>query len=359
MNKSNTSYRSLRSPSRIPVLTHPSSVRLQSGSTFDLNRSINPEKISTFKSSSNVQFNTNDSFNQELSSFQKSPKFDEGDVYFEIDQRHDFQTMQTLLMETPQPELIIDTDEVNFNMKQKSSNQNGAFKFYKTDLNDYSIENLEIKAKEEILKEDHKKKQQPNLLSNIDKIESNQKNIPKSRTSPFISIDEENNFKVNLGQPKLNKSSTQLNSNKPTRVPLNKFQSGSTNSLSINNRISSRNSIKFESTKDSAPRPATKNDINYSSADSDESSVVDNLINNPSELKRILKEGKMDKEKLGQLQDSYLNLLEQYAEKENFIDMFRLGINVNNLQTGNQNLQQVNIFIGNNFNIKKIKLHKF
>ena len=344
MNRSRTSSRPIHSPSRIPVLSQHPSGRLQSRTAFDLNRSINQDNSPTSKSSSNTQFNTNDSFNQELAGLVKTPQFEEQGVYFDIDKRHDLQTMQTLLMETPQPELIVDTEETNFNQKPNSGNEYGAFKFYKTDLNDDSLENLETKTKEEKFKEKSEQNIQLNVSSIINPIQSGRKSIPKSRTSPFISIDEQNK-KVNLGQPKLNRSSVQLNSNKPGRAPLNKFQSGSTNSLNINNRISSRNSLKSEPTKDSTTRLATKNDINYSSADSDESSVVDNLINNPSELKRILKEGKMDREKLGQLQDSYLNLLEQYAEKENFIDMFRLGINVNNIQTGNQNAQQVNVLI--------------
>jgi len=76
--------------------------------------------------------------------------------------------------------------------------------------------------------------------------------------------------------------------------------------------------------------------LNYS-IESDESFMLEDLINNPAELKKKLKEGKMDKEQLGQLQQNYIHLLEQYAEKENFIDKFRLGYDWNNFPNSNNN----------------------
>lgn len=91
-------------------------------------------------------------------------------------------------------------------------------------------------------------------------------------------------------------------------------------------------------------RASTVTNLNYS-IESDESIQLDDLLNNPAELKKKLKESKMDKEQLGQLQQNYLHLLEQYAEKENFIDKFRLGYDVNmnpNNSNSANNIQKVN-----------------
>jgi Tfp pilus assembly protein FimV len=73
------------------------------------------------------------------------------------------------------------------------------------------------------------------------------------------------------------------------------------------------------------PLPQAQHEITYSLDSADESIVVDTLINNPKQLRQKLKQSKMDREQLTQLQENYLRLLEQYAEAENFIDTFRLG----------------------------------
>jgi len=135
-----------------------------------------------------------------------------------------------------------------------------------------------------------------------------------------------------------------------TKTNLNKVSSSASNLAAKNKQISKNegggafkyytkkndnnsNNNKLTSNKQtsSSTRPSTTtttntnvNLLNYS-IDSDESLLLDNLINNPIELKKKLKESKMDKEQLEQLQQNYLHLLEQYAEKENFIDKFRLG----------------------------------
>lgn len=108
----------------------------------------------------------------------------------------------------------------------------------------------------------------------------------------------------------------------PVRETIKAFQKNSvTKKLNSKYGINKRKDV--VATSEQSSRPSTTVNINYS-MDSDESMMMDNLINNPEELKKILREGKKEKEQLNQLQENYLHLLEQYAEKENFIDMFRL-----------------------------------
>ena len=107
----------------------------------------------------------------------------------------------------------------------------------------------------------------------------------------------------------------------PVRETIKAFQK---NSAQLNKKSNKLGKRKDEIPKsEQSSRPSTTVNINYS-IDSDESMMMDNLMNNPEELKKILREGKKEKEQLNQLQENYLHLLEQYAEKENFIDMFRL-----------------------------------
>ena len=148
-----------------------------------------------------------------------------------------------------------------------------------------------------------------------------------------------------------------LAASNPSRVnPIRKYKSGSANNLAMKpNRMSSphqphrhhntENLASVTSTAASSPpAPAPANpsatpqtiahEITYS-LDSDESIIVDTLLNNPRQLKAKLKQSKMDREQLNQLQENYLRLLEQYAEAENFIDTFRLG---NQATKSNSNL---------------------
>lgn len=108
----------------------------------------------------------------------------------------------------------------------------------------------------------------------------------------------------------------------PVRETIKAFQKNSVTKKS-NSKYGINKRKDEVATSEQSSRPSTTVNINYS-MDSDESMMMDNLINNPEELKKILREGKKEKEQLNQLQENYLHLLEQYAEKENFIDMFRL-----------------------------------
>jgi hypothetical protein len=87
-----------------------------------------------------------------------------------------------------------------------------------------------------------------------------------------------------------------------------------------------------------------QHEITYSLDSADESIVVDTLINNPTQLKQKLKQSKMDREQLTQLQENYLRLLEQYAEAENFIDTFRLGAHTKSNSNLSANTPSLNMF---------------
>lgn len=145
----------------------------------------------------------------------------------------------------------------------------------------------------------------------------------RSQQSPFISIET-----TNQKQTESNKSETSIK--KPsTRGPIRRYRSGSTSALNVKGRSNAGGKQMGEDGHDSKKqalmqRPATQNDLLYT-VDSDDSTVVDNLIKDPQKLKEQLKQSRMEREQLSQLQQNYLRLLEQYAEAENFIDMFRLG----------------------------------
>ena len=95
--------------------------------------------------------------------------------------------------------------------------------------------------------------------------------------------------------------------------------------------------------EDKARRPATQSDLLYA-VESDESTIVDSLIKDPQKLKDKLRQSRVDREQLNQLQQNYLRLLEQYAEAENFIDMFRLSGQGVISVTPNTNMFQVLVF---------------
>ena len=201
---------------------------------------------------------------------------------------------------------------------------NGAFKLYSTS-------NKKIECTSPL-----KTTNKPAVIEN-DKKESN-------RMSPFVSLETETKNKhvnesssINMGSKQNLKSKTQA------------LESKSFKSTAANKSVK-KSMTKNQSEPTERSRPPTNHDINYS-LESDESIMVDNLLNNPVELKKVLREGKMDKEQLNQLQENYLHLLEQYAEKENFIDTFRLGYNLhalNNFQahapaTPSSNMFQVRV----------------
>lgn len=224
------------------------------------------------------------------------------------------------LIKTPQPDLILDEDLSSGNSKNE-----GAFKLYTTNLAEESHSELELEPAEERTKINSNK-------SSLSKPVSN------NRASPFVSIDKPNiptSSSSNLS--KTNKTTTkmsstnQLNKNQAnTRGPIKKYRSGSTSSLNINAKSNKaqmsteRTGSNYKQAETERIRPATHTEVTYT-LDSDESTIIDNLINDPEKLKKKLKQGKMDREQLNQLQENYLRLLEQYAEAENFIDTFRLG----------------------------------
>lgn len=223
------------------------------------------------------------------------------------------------LMKTPQPDLI---DDEMFNQNEtitsnnnKNENQNkneGAFKLYTTSLEDESL----ILAENELVEKSKEK---------VAKSSINTTKVVPNRMSPFVSID-----KPKAPTIKTTNSIKKLPSNiQPNlmRGPTRKYRSGSTTSLNINSKNKNQDNDKNKlNSKQNTEiiRPATHNEITYS-LESDESTMIDNLISDPDRLKEKLKQGKMDREQLNQLQENYLRLLEQYAEAENFIDTFRLG----------------------------------
>lgn len=148
----------------------------------------------------------------------------------------------------------------------------------------------------------------------------------RSQQSPFISIETTTKNQKHIASA--SDAITNKKSSSSTRGPIRKYRSGSTSALNvIKGGKNEREAADEDDRKKSATlrqRPATQNDLLYS-IESDESTIVDNLISDPQKLKEKLRQSKMEREQLSQLQQNYLRLLEQYAEAENFIDMFRLG----------------------------------
>ena len=97
------------------------------------------------------------------------------------------------------------------------------------------------------------------------------------------------------------------------------------------------------STNKSKKSETKVHEITYS-LDSEDASLLENTISNPTELKARLKEElkrrKMTDELLDQLQENYDRLLEKHAEAENVIDSLRIGAKLN-LEASNPNFYQV------------------
>jgi hypothetical protein len=138
-----------------------------------------------------------------------------------------------------------------------------------------------------------------------------------------------------------NTNKTAIEKPKPSKTPTS--SSNRKSSPSIETKIVkkpsliSANPVKTSKVERKEPTELVQNELTYS-LDSDDSIVIDNLISDPNKLKEKLKQNKMDREHLNQLQENYLRLLEQYAEAENFIDAFRLGIGFN-ATNGNNRMQ--------------------
>lgn len=179
----------------------------------------------------------------------------------------------------------------NFEIELPESHQEngGAFKLYKIDSNE--------------------------ALSNSMKAPENLKPNPSPQQSPFMSI-----------ETTQSKQKQPASGKKTTRGPIRKYRSGSTSALNVKPTGVKKGREQLLEDKKALmqpQRPATQNDVLYA-VESDESTIVDNLISDPQRLKEKLKQGKIDREQLSQLQENYLRLLEQYAEAENYIDTFRL-----------------------------------
>lgn len=145
------------------------------------------------------------------------------------------------------------------------------------------------------------------------------------------------------------KNSSPTRSKIPTsRGPIRKYRSGSTSALHVKTGGSGNSGEgggekSGDKGEDKARRPATQSDLLYA-VESDESTIVDSLIKDPQKLKDKLRQSRVDREQLNQLQQNYLRLLEQYAEAENFIDMFRLSGQGVISVTPNTNMFQVLVF---------------
>jgi hypothetical protein len=246
------------------------------------------------------------------------------------------------LMKTPQPDLI-DADLLNGSSFRKNINQDlgkkknlgGAFKIYSTGINETLNENSSL-----------------SMVSNKD-LQSKIQPI-NNRVSPFFSLDRTENSPDNniprveptkrSNTEKIQPVTTPSSTSKPTRNPVRKYRSGSTTSQIVT-KVAEKPRIDVRS---DMSRPSIMNDITYS-LDSDESIAVDDLLNDPEKLKQKLKQSKMNKDQLLQLQEDYMKLLEQYAEAENFIDAFRLTGQMTNASiTPNYKMFQVRKFFFSN-----------
>lgn len=193
-----------------------------------------------------------------------------------------------VIMQTPQPELVND-DYVN-ETKEKSKDK-GAFKLYTT-----NIGHNELSPSSKIL-------------------DKNEKIKYKNNPSSFYHLNKQ-----------MIKSNDVLNKSK--RGPIKKYRSESVTNLSFENNLKKNQDGKsFNKRNSERIRPATHNEITYT-LDSDESTIIDNLIKNPERLKQKLKQSRIERDQLNQLQQNYTRLLQQYAEAENFIDAFRLNAQV-------------------------------
>jgi len=224
----------------------------------------------------------------------------------------------------------------NLNEKERNNEKNkinGAFKLFVsgTNLNKMTNSEVSFTRKEQELAElsevNEKKPENKSPMTNKNKNTTNNNTLKKNLSNSTRTLDK--------SIKKSAKSNVTSVSTKPTKLPvkspvLETVKAFQKNSI-LKKKVSTQQKNNQEEQQDRSRPPTTVN-INYS-LDSDESIAMDDLINNPAELKKILREGKMDKEQLNQLQENYLRLLEQYAEKENFIDTFRLGYNANMVGT--------------------------
>lgn len=229
------------------------------------------------------------------------------------------------------------------NRQQHQTSSGGAFKLYNNDNTQENDDN-----------DDEEENSQTRRLRDTNNVINNKQETEARRLqqSPFISIETTMSNQKHTGggrsnsasgggggdnanlssppTPSKKPASTATTTTKKTRGPIRKYRSGSTSALNVKTTTSkndqdNNNDNENETRKNhQRSRPATQNDLLYS-VESDESTIVDNLISDPQKLKEKLRQSKLEREQLSQLQQNYLQLLEQYAEAENFIDMFRLG----------------------------------
>jgi hypothetical protein len=166
-------------------------------------------------------------------------------------------------------------------------------------------------------------------------------NVPQ----PDLIMDEEEKIEnpINMSsQGAFKIYNNEINDKKQSpRKPVKKYVNGSTTSV-ITTKINNKMHMK-KNTQSDLLRSSAATTTAYT-LDSDESIVVEDLLNDKDKLKEKLKESKLNRDQLIQLQEDYVKLLEQYAEAENFIDTFRLmgqmGLNFSS-ETPNMKIFQV------------------
>lgn len=226
-----------------------------------------------------------------------------------------------LITKTPQPDLVEESlNDESFSKIKLQGSSSGAFKIY--------------------TQNEHVVASAAKLTNNAPVLSEETRQVTAS--SPFVSIERVENVKTRRTPQRhytekiVSNQPTTSNETTTTRNPVKKYRSGSTTSVIREQKKSG----------ESSSRPSTSvNQLRYS-LDSDESFVVEELINDPDKLKEKLKQSKVNRDQLAQLQEDYMKLLEQYAEAENFIDAFRVTGQMSNAnQTPNIKMFQVSFIL--------------
>jgi hypothetical protein len=253
------------------------------------------------------------------------------------------------LIKTPQPEFVDDDllsgsclrlGSSSTSAKPLGVNKNGAFKIYNNNNNNETFNensNMSVVSSQKSLNPAQSVHNRISPFFSIDRVEEQLPvEVSGSAAAKAGTLRRADTEKV---QSTANNTVKTVTSKKAGHNPARKYRSGSVASqpLKAGNKGDVRNN-------EQVARPSTLNDITYS-LDSDESITVDDLMNDPDRLRMKLKQSKLNKDQLVQLQEDYVKLLEQYAEAENFIDAFRLTGQMTNASiTPNFKMFQVTVF---------------